>query len=256
MENYRILFRIRISHDYFNKRPCDFLHCILAPEGIILSKRRNLIFRQTAPNEWIVLYCQEPDPDDFLTFYLYIKDSHFTLCTDWDEFNPSIEYILLLPVHAEVIDISNSIFRKENRKRPGGGFCKIYLILNDNIINAAKNGEPKQVELHFKAASVQWEYIFITRREEIDESAQLELTEQSGKIHFSPITSYCYLGQKGWITRSESEIPVCADYPYKLRLTMNNDGKQKRTLIPCVPLPELGRYFDAPKGVLRRICYF
>lgn len=61
MESYRILYRIRIGHDYFDGKPCPALQCRLTPQGEALAHRRGLLFRQTAPGEWTLLFRQEPD---------------------------------------------------------------------------------------------------------------------------------------------------------------------------------------------------
>ena len=46
MESYRILYRLRVQHDYFEGRPCTAIGCRLTPQGIELARQRNLLFRQ------------------------------------------------------------------------------------------------------------------------------------------------------------------------------------------------------------------
>lgn len=61
MDSYRTLYRIKVEHDYFDGKPCTALQCRLTPQGEALARRRGLLFRQTAENEWTVLFNREPD---------------------------------------------------------------------------------------------------------------------------------------------------------------------------------------------------
>lgn len=56
MSTYRPLYNFRIEHDYFVGSICRALQCAVLPMGQELMSQRGLLFRQTAQNEWTVLY--------------------------------------------------------------------------------------------------------------------------------------------------------------------------------------------------------
>ena len=43
MDNYRIIYRIRVEHDYFDGKPCSALECRLTRQGEALVRRRGLL---------------------------------------------------------------------------------------------------------------------------------------------------------------------------------------------------------------------
>lgn len=131
MDSYRILYRIRVEHDYFDGKPCTTFQCRLTPQGEALARWRGLLFRQTAPGEWAVLFNREPDTGlDTLMLALSIADASFPIYTAWDDFRPSANYELELPRKKETLEAANA-------------------------------GTPMQTVLHFHAPSVQWEYLFV-----------------------------------------------------------------------------------------------
>lgn len=78
MEIYKPLYRITIEHDYFNNRACPALSLRITSQGLQLARQRTLLFRQTAVNEWTLLYdSTDPGVDterDMLEFSLNITD--------------------------------------------------------------------------------------------------------------------------------------------------------------------------------------
>lgn len=56
MSTYRPLYSFRIEHDYFVGGICRALQCAVLPSGQELMTQRGLQLRQTAQNEWTVLY--------------------------------------------------------------------------------------------------------------------------------------------------------------------------------------------------------
>lgn len=256
MESYRILYRIRAEHGYFGGAPCPALQCRLTPRGAALARRRGLLFRQTAPGEWTLLFCQEPDTaNDVLTLHLSIADAQFALYTAWDGFRPSAAYRLELPVSDGTVDAA-AIRPTGGRRAIGTGFCTLSLPLTDGIVRAASEGRPVQAVLHFAEASAQWEYLFIPRDEDITPPGRLQLEDAAGEVRFTDFRECEAYGRKAWLTRSEESIPLRRSYPCRLRLTAQNGGRQKRVLLAQVAPPEPGRYMDAPKGVIRQICLY
>lgn len=124
MESYRILYRIKVEHGYFDGEPCPALQCRLTPQGEVLARRRGMLFRQTAPGEWTLLFHTRPTKDDILMLDLSICDSGFTLYTAWSGFRPSADYMLELPA-----------------RRDGAGRADVRL-------RAGHQGEPARALLH------------------------------------------------------------------------------------------------------------
>lgn len=256
MESYRILYRIRVEHDYFDGAPCLALQCRLTPWGMELTRRRGLLFRQTAPGEWTLLFRKVPDTaNDVLTLYLSIADTQFALYTAWNGFRPSAAYSLELPASDGTVDAA-AIRPTGERRAIGAGFCTLSLPLTDGIVRAASEGNPVQAVLHFVEASAQWEYLFIPRNGNITPLGRLQLEDATGQVRFTNFRECKAYGRKAWLTRSEESIPLRRSYSCRLRLMAQNGGRFKRVLLAQVPPPELGRYMDAPKGIIRQICLY
>lgn len=56
MGTYRPLYSLRVEHDYYDNLACRALAFRLKAGGVDLCRRRGLLFRQTAVNEWTLLY--------------------------------------------------------------------------------------------------------------------------------------------------------------------------------------------------------
>lgn len=56
MDTYRPLYSLRVEHDYYDNLACRALAFRLKASGVDLCRRRGLLFRQTAVNEWTLLY--------------------------------------------------------------------------------------------------------------------------------------------------------------------------------------------------------
>lgn len=257
MENYRILYRIRIQHDYFKGRACENVLCLFAHAGEALAFRRKLLLRHTAPDEWTLLFDKDPDTESDVLFLNLVNTSSmlpiYTACEGWE---PSADYELRLPASSETVEVFKTMRPTGMKRAIGSGFCTLSLRLTDEMLQAAKAGKPMQTVLHFEAAEAQWEFQFFHRENEPLPSGQLVLEDRTGQLKFTAFEEQEIRGRKAWITRSESRIRMSRDYPYALRLILYNEGTQKRVLLARVAPPEPGQYLDAPKGILRRIGIF
>lgn len=254
METYRILYRIKVAHDYFNTGPCGALVCRLTPQGEVLAKRRSLLFRQMAADEWMLLSHVDPAEDDVLTLDLCMTDAHFPLYTEWNGFHPSTAYTLELSRQEADIEAATTILPSGKKWAIGSGICTISLRLTADMAEAAKEGKPMQATIHFRAPSMQWEYLFIPRSEEPDTALRLEDT--TGTVEFSDFKECEIYGRKAQRTVSKSPVPMRQAYGCKLRLVAQDKRKPQRTLLPYVPVPELGRFYDAEQGYLRQVYYY
>lgn len=256
MESYRILYRIKVEHGYFDGEPCPALQCRLTPQGEVLARRRGMLFRQTAPGEWTLLFHTRPTKDDILMLDLSICDSGFTLYTAWSGFRPSADYMLELPRKEETVEAATAIRLSGKKRTIRSGFCTLSLRLTNGMVEAAEKGHPMQAILHFKEATVQWEYLFIPTGGNAIPPGRLQLEDTAGKMAFTAFKDCEAYGRKAIRTRSRSRIPMRPAYGCKLRLTAQTEGRQKRVLLSCIAPPEPGRYMDAPRGILRQICYY
>lgn len=258
MDSYRTLYRIKVEHDYFDGKPCTALQCRLTPQGEALARRRGLLFRQTAENEWRVLFNREPATGlDTLILALSIADASFPLYTAWDDFRPSADYELELPQKTETLEAATAIHASGRKRAIGSGFCTLYLRMTNEMLQAANAGTPMQTVLRFHAPEVRWEYLFIPQqgREKLSAS-DVRLEEMEGKMEFTAFKECEAYGRKAWCSRSKGGIPMRLSYDCRLRITLQEKGKPKRVLLPQVPPPEMGAYMDAPKGILRQVCYY
>ena len=244
MESYSILYRLRAVHDYFDGNPCPSLQCRLTPQGEALAHRRGLLFRQTAAGEWALLSDNLPAEDDVLTLDLFLTDPAFMLYTAWQGFQPSAAYCLELPAAEEETEAATR------------GFCTVTLQMTKALLEAAKAGKPMQATLRFRAPSLQWEYVFIPRGETDIPSGRMSLEDAAGKVKFSAFKECETYGQIALRTVSRSRIPMRQSYGCKLRLTAQDEGRQKRILLKQVPPPQPGQFADAGKGILRQVCYY
>ena len=86
MGTYRPLYSLRVEHDYYDNLACRALAFRLKAGGVDLCRRRGLLFRQTAVNEWTLLYdCDSAGVDtssDKVEAELCITDPAFVLFTE------------------------------------------------------------------------------------------------------------------------------------------------------------------------------
>lgn len=120
MSNYRPLYSFRIEHDYFAEGICRSLQCAVLPSGGELMTQRGLLLRQTARNEWTVLYDTEGAGvdinSDVITFGMTISDPAFVLYTQWPGFDPGAVYQLELPLAESTADAT------DDRQTACGGY--------------------------------------------------------------------------------------------------------------------------------------
>lgn len=262
MESYRTLYRITVAHDYFDGQPCTALQCRLSPQGVELARQRGLLFRQTAANEWAVLYDSNgagPDTEnDVLALEMSLADPTFPLYTAWKDFRPVAAHVLELPQTEESMDAATAIRPAGDGKRKVGiPFCTVLLRLTEQLPEAAKADRPKSVLLRFHAPEVQWEYLFLPRGGGIASPGTPALEDTAGKVEFSAFEECEAYGRTAWRTISKARIPMRTSYGCRLRLVaQTGGGQQKRVLLSRIPPPEPGRYRSGQAGTIRQVCYF
>lgn len=253
MDNYQLLYRLHVQHEYFEGISCTAIGCRLSPESEELVKQRGLLFRQTAVDEWTILYNKDgadlSNEDEHLLLELYLTDSNFPLYTLWADFSPSAAYELNLPIKEEVIQAVNAIKQTDKRRKIGTGFCTIAL----DIAKVMQETAPVNT-LHFHAKSIKWEYLFFLRNGQNLSAADLKLEDTNNAVLFEEMKAVTEYGNSCMKTTSKEAIPIRAVYQSKLRLVQQVEGRSKRLLLAHIEPPVPGRF--AVKDVLRQICYY
>jgi len=256
MGDYHILYRIKVVHDYFGNRPCTALQCRPTPQGWAPARRRGLLFRQTAEDEWTLFSYAAPAEGDVLTMDLSLADPAFPLYTAWEGFRPSAAYVLELPASAGTIEAAVAIRQADRKRGIGSGFCTVALRLTKEMQELAEAGTPQQALLHFPAPSARWEYLFVPRPASGMDASRLVLEDTAGTVEFSAFTVQSAYGREAYRTVSESPVPMRETYGCSLRLAERGEGKRRRVFLPCVDPPQPGRLLSEEKGILRQVCYY
>lgn len=261
MESYQKLYSLCVQHDYFEGKPCTAIGCRLTPQGVELARQRNLLFRQTAADEWTVFYeCNGAKfnrDDEILSLELYLADPNFALYTEWKDFCPSDAYELELPVTETGTNAANAILPSDKRRNIGSGFCSVSLHLA-NAMQPAPNGadpEPGQAVLHFRSRRLKWEYIFFQRNGNSIPETRLKLEDANKQIVFPDLKPKTAYGRKGMSVTTEEAIPMRATYGSKLRLVLQEENKPKRIVLANIEPPVPGR-FAAEKEFIQQVCYY
>lgn len=263
MESYRPLYRISATHEYFERKPCTALQCSLSPQGRLLARQRGLLFRQSAVNEWEVLYdtagAGVDTANDVLELELRITDPDFVFYTEWKNFCPSAAYMLELPLTTEENDATALIRLSDGKRKVGSPLCTIHLHLTEKLIEAAQKKTPEVCRLLFHTPKLYWEYIFLPRNDDGSIPAgELQLEDTTGQITFRKLYKIQAYGREAWRATSTDAIPVRSTYECRLRLVVEGSKKDspKRILLRQVESPVPGKFQSNRVNSLRQICYF
>ena len=166
MSNYRTLYSLTVEHGYFDNGTCRALRCRISPRGADLWRRRGLLFRQSGPNAWTVLYDSDgagvDTSSDTLLLEMDITDPAFVLYTQWDGFRPTSAYGLELPAVSGTVEAAHSIRETAPKRGIGESFCTVRIRLTDGLFRAAQDGTPESCTLVFHAPEHRWEYLLET----------------------------------------------------------------------------------------------
>ena len=263
MGNYKILYRIRIDHDYFGGTECPGLALRLTPQGMQLTMRRSMLFRQTGINEWVLIFDTEAALDtdnDELDLELLITDPVFEIYTEWEGFCPSNHNLLQLPAKDEEMKnrkvmAAAAIRLSDEKEQIGTPLYTVRLRLTKEMVDTAIKGNPQQAILHFNASEVCLEYIFLPHNGENTPINELSLEDVTGKLKFSPFEEYSLFNRKTIRTTTKKNIRLQKRLESRLRLVATKE-ERKQIIMSQVQLPDLGRFESGKKGVIRQICYF
>ena len=220
MSNYRTLYSLTVEHGYFDNGTCRALRCRISPRGADLWRRRGLLFRQSGPNAWTVLYDSDgarvDTSSDTLLLEMDITDPAFVLYTQW--------------------------------------FCTVRIRLTDGLFRAAQDGTPESCTLVFHAPEHRWEYLLETHTDGMYSTEDLLIEEYGGKLTFPPPEPVTEYGRRMLRTVSSETVPMHERYAYRLKLTAGGNTSRRRVLLKSLPLPQAGAYLDAAPRLLRQVC--
>lgn len=263
MEVYKALYRVSIRHDYFNNRAFTGLSLRITPQSLNLVRQRTLLFRQTAVNEWTLLYnstIPRVDMDkDVLEFVLDITDPLFTLYTEWEGLHPTGSYVLQLPLKKgeNTVSVMSAVHPLDEKLKFGASFCTLRLCLTKELLEAAEADSPKQEVLHFYAPKMKWEFFFLERGEDHISPEELSLEDITGRLKFSDFKKCEIFGKKALYTITEESFPLRENPGSFLRLVaLKGEKRQRQVLLSQVPLPVPGHFQSEQSGIIRQICYY
>lgn len=253
MDSYQLLYRLHVQHEYFEGISCTAIGCRLSPKSEELVKQRGLLFRQTAVDEWTILYNKDgadlSDEDENLMLELYLTDCNFTLYTNWVDFRPSNAYELQLPVKKENINAVKAIKTTDKRKQIGSGFCTIALdiakLLQENISFNT---------LQFHAKSAKWQYLFFPREGSTILPSDIFLEDTNNLVTFDKMSQSVEYGKSCMMTKSKKAIPIRAVQSSSMRLVQQTGEKPRRILLSDIQPPLIGKYVT--RDMIRQICYY
>lgn len=258
MDNYHSIYRLKIEHEYFRENICHAIS--ITPLGLRLMKRRGILFRQTAVNEWDMV-CDSSKIGasiltEVLTFGVSISDPAFILYTNWTEFNPSSSYRLELP--ATTTDAVAAIKQARGKRMINSSFCTIELQFTENMLKEIQSGKFQTDILRFYPKAAKWEYLFIPRNGKENSGRKFILKESDDKIIFSDPQAVEILGKKALRFLSDDKITIKEYYNYRINfLEMIPDSTQvKKTLMKDIPYPKPGNFLNMQTDVIQHICYF
>lgn len=266
MKNYRLLYCLRLEHEYYKDGKCRCIDVRTSPSDTKALRRRGLMLKQTEENEWCILSSNTEGSyigsDTFLLDF-YLLDSTFAYYTDWTQFVHTDLYELKLP-NAKA-EFAAAIEKKTLAPRIGSKFCIATLNLDEKTFS----GSLVTNTFKFFSRKVHWEYVFIPR----DRTSKcgmpyngqtLKLKEKEDRISFDQPEMKELFGGIVWIVKSKDLIPIAISYDYELSLYANDDC----TLMDRVPYPVPGLFqrektesggdsgAESEQEVIRQICYF
>lgn len=235
MGTYRPLYSLRVEHDYYDNLACRALAFRLKAGGVDLCRRRGLLFRQTAVNEWTLLYdCDSAGVDtssDKVEAELCITDPAFVLFTDWAALRPENVYTLELPASRDTVEAAEAIRESADRRRIGSGFCSVSILMTEKILAAAQKEKHKTCTLRFHAPQCKWEYLLVPRDGGSPDPRQCRMEEQGGTLAFTPFKTFKAYGLEVLRTVSQEAVPMKEHYACKLKVFSSTLGGGRRQVL-------------------------
>ena len=208
------LIGIKIEHGYY-KDVTDKFCIVPTAKTEALMRNRGIQFRRTGNGgQWLMAEnCNGFLPDDRLECTLQVRDADFMYVTQLDDYRPQSFYRLDLSDENRITDVVSALVPVSDTAG-ASCFCNINICLTPDMLKEAKNGTPFEYTLGFRTAAFRWEYLFVRRNDDAQESKVLLLKDTKGKILFSlpkKLMNTPY-GEIAWQIVSTSPV-VCRQHP-------------------------------------------
>ncbi len=261
MTDYRSIFTIRLEHDYYMHNICRAIQLGITTEGILLMKRRNLMFKQIRENEWaIVGDCAGAgvfDEFDILKLEMVLLEPKFVYFTDWKNYQTRYTYHLNMPCKKNIVEASKAM-HCTTIKRKGNNLCSIDIQLSNQMFEKAKIGETENNTLAFRTPKVRWEYLLTSRNGE--STRNLKIEDGNNQIAFSQIkkVEMELFSHPVFSTTTKSSIPMKEHYELLFSLVeiVRKEPMMKRVLIKQLQYPVLGAFISERSDIIRQIVYY
>lgn len=248
MNQYYILYIVRILHPYFDEGKCSVVRLRPERETLRIFANYRCLLKQTAANEWHIVGEMPAQTEDWphsrqgLEFTALIDDPDFLWYTS-----------SLLPS-----GIQGDNIRCQPRKDSLKTF-QLCIYPDETPVSAA--GYPRTYVLSYEETNPYWEYLLIPRNRP-GEELTLSLTDTAEKITFDDPVPTTWNGTRAYLTRSTAPIPLRARYPFHLQLYEKKrfgpggNDVMRRILCKRVAPPTPGQFIPRTPDTVQHILYF
>ncbi|WP_106828517.1 hypothetical protein [Parabacteroides pacaensis] len=250
MENYVVLFHLKLEHEYYSDTFCRALTVIPTSATYRWIHRRGLLFRFNL-NEGILIGRKEEmfDKDEQLELEIYSTDPHFLFFTEWEK-RPDTLFHLTWDGKSNLIPLPS----------PAASFLPPDRIgkIGHIVISLTNVHSLKETTLTFKAKKYYWEYLLIPRTGTLQpETSKREiiLNDTTEQIKFRDKKLLEFMGMQVWQYVSKQPISLKNKYDYQLRLLEETPYGQK-VLMKRVAYPLPGQFANAERDLIRQVVYF
>lgn len=178
---------IKMEHGYYKDVAGKF-YIVPTAKTEKLMRSRGILFRPTNDGcQWLITDdCSGFMPDDRLECILRVQDADFMYVTQLGDYQPQSFYRLSLSDESQVTDVVSFLVPADAPSMLGGPcLCSISIGLTNGMLEEVKRGKSLEYRLVFREAAYRWEYLFVRRNRDANESKVLLLEDTKGKIIFS-----------------------------------------------------------------------
>lgn len=250
MENYVVLFHLKLEHEYYSDMSCRDLTVIPTPETYYWIHRRGLLFRFNL-NEGILIGRKEEmfDKGEQLELEIYSTAPYFLIFTDWKK-RPDTMFHLTWDRKSNLISLPS----------PATSFLPPDRIgkIGHIVIPLTNVDALKEITFTFKAKKYYWEYLLIPRAgtsQPETSKRKIILNDTTKQIKFRDKKLLEFMGMWVWQYVSEQPISLKNRYDYQLRLLEEMPYGQK-VLMKRVAYPLPGQFANTERDFIRQIVYF
>lgn len=263
MNDYLPIFTLCIEHDYYANNCCRAIQICVSSSGKSLLKRRDLMFKQTNENQWVIYGNSQGagvvDDSDVLTLEMILTEPDFMYFTIWEDFNFKRAYHLDLPLKVTEEKITKVISVLDLERKPKGDVLStISVKLSNKMFQNAKDGTPVMNTLVFQAPKVYWEYILLSRNGDLNRNLKIE--EASGRISFRKMKKVKMQPFMDEVLYTIMDSPILMNEYYGFNLSLieiiRENPIMKRVLIKQLKHPVIGRLITEKPNAMRQICYY